>query len=65
MVLPGDAAETDEFLEKFQTAFDPPPHFWKIIMQFFIMDMVAYTQGGMRARKYEMHEHDFQRWGPF
>ena len=25
MVLPGDAAETDEFLEKFQTAFDPPP----------------------------------------
>ena len=27
MVLPGDAAETDEFLEKFQMAFDPPPSF--------------------------------------
>ena len=23
----------DEFSEKFQTAFDPPPHFWKVILQ--------------------------------
>ena len=23
-----------------------PPHFWKIILQFFIMDMVAFMQGG-------------------
>ena len=23
----------------------PPPHFWKIILQFFIMDMVAFMQG--------------------
>ena len=42
----GGATNSDEFLEKFQTAFDPPPpHFWKIILQFFIMDMVAFMQG--------------------
>ena len=29
------ATKSDESLEKFQTAFDPPPHFWKIILQFF------------------------------
>ena len=41
--------KSDEFLEKFQMAFDtPPPHFWKIIT-----DMVAYMQGGMMARYYE------------
>ena len=29
--------KTDEFSEKFQTAFDPPPptHFQKVILQFF------------------------------
>ena len=26
-------SKTDEFSEKFQTAFDPPPHFRKIILQ--------------------------------
>ena len=31
----GGATISDEFTEKFQTAFDPPPHFWKIILQFF------------------------------
>ena len=25
----------------------PPPHFWKIMLQFFIMDMVAFMQGGI------------------
>ena len=30
-----DTSKTDEFSEKFQTAFDPPPHFRKIILQFF------------------------------
>ena len=30
-----DISKTDEFLEKFQTAFDPPPHFRKIMLQFF------------------------------
>ena len=32
------ATISDEFLEKFQTAFDPHPlpHFWKIILQFFL-----------------------------
>ena len=29
------ATKSDEFLEKFQTAFDPPPHFWKDILHFF------------------------------
>ena len=27
--------KTDEFLEMFQTAFDPPPHFRKIMLRFF------------------------------
>ena len=31
-----DPSKTDEFSENFQTAFDPlPPHFRKIILQFF------------------------------
>ena len=34
------AIKSDEFLGKFQTAFDPPPsHFRKIM--FFMIDMVA------------------------
>ena len=41
------ATKSDEFLEKLQTAFDPPPHFWKIMLQFFIMDRVAYMLGGI------------------
>ena len=42
---------TDEFSEKFQTVFDPPPpHFRKIMLQIFYMDMVEYMQGGTRAR---------------
>jgi len=32
----GDATKTDEFSVKFETAFAPdPPHFQKIILQFF------------------------------
>ena len=46
----GPATKLDEFSGKFQTAFDPPPHFQKIILQFFMIDMVAYMQGGMVAR---------------
>ena len=47
----GPAAKLDEFLEKFQMVFDPPPLiFWKIILQFFVMDMAAYMEGGMRVR---------------
>ena len=43
------ATKLDEFLEKFQTAFEPPlpPHFWKTILQIFYMDMVAFMQGGI------------------
>ena len=41
------ATKSDDFLEKFQTALDPPPHFWKIILQSFMIDMVAYMQGDM------------------
>ena len=29
----GGHTKTDETLEKFQTAFDPPPHFRKIILR--------------------------------
>ena len=31
----GHASKLDEFSEKFQTAFNPSYHFWKIILQFF------------------------------
>ena len=43
------ATKSDDFLEKFQKGFaPPPPYFWKIIVQFFfIMDMVAFMQGGI------------------
>ena len=30
-----EATKTDVFSEKFQMAFDPPPHFRKIILRFF------------------------------
>ena len=50
----GGYAKSDEFSEKFQTAFDPPhthtPHFRRIMLQFFMIDMVAYMQGGMMPR---------------
>ena len=35
MLGTGDATKTDEFSEKFQMAFDPPPHFRKIMLQSF------------------------------
>ena len=38
---------SDEFPEKFQTASDPHPHFWKIMLQIFMMDMVTFMQGGV------------------
>ena len=44
------STKTDELLEKFQTAFDPPPHFWKIMLQ------ILYNgYGCIYARRYEMH----------
>ena len=45
MLGKGPAAKADEFLAKFQTAFDPPS-FLENYFAFFIMDMVAYMQGG-------------------
>ena len=43
-----DDTKTDEFLEKFQTTFDPPPPtFRKIMLQFFLMDVVAFMQEGI------------------
>ena len=44
------ATKSDEFLEKFQTTFDPPLIFEKLCCKFFLMDIFAYVQGGMRAR---------------
>ena len=42
------ATKSDDFLEKFQTALDPPPLiFGKLCCNFFIMDMVAFMQGGI------------------
>ena len=35
----------------------PPLIFRKSCCKFLIMDMVAYMQGGMKARQYEMHAH--------
>ena len=43
------ATKSDEFSEKFQTAFDPPSPliFGKLYCIFFIMDMVAFMEGGI------------------
>ena len=41
------ATKSDEFLEKFQTHFDPPLIFGKSYRKFFVMDMVAFMQGGI------------------
>ena len=49
----GGATKLDEFSEKFQTAFDPPPLiFGKLYCKFFIMDMFVCFQVGMRATGY-------------
>ena len=44
----GGISKSDEFLEKFQTAFDPPPHFRKIMLRFSRQncDKSAYVQYG-------------------
>ena len=45
----GPATKSDEFLEKFQTAFDPPSSFLEIyVANFFIMDIVAFMQEGIK-----------------
>ena len=41
------ATKSDEFLGKFQTAFDPPLIFGKSYCKFFMMDMVAFMLGGI------------------
>ena len=43
------ATKSDEFSKKFQTAFDPPPPliFGKLYCNFFLMNMVAFMQGGI------------------
>ena len=43
----GPATKSDELLEKFQTAFDPPPHFWKKYIAIFYD-----TYGCTYARRY-------------
>ena len=42
------ATKSGDFLEQFQTAFGPPPLiFGKLFCNFFVMDMVAFMQGGI------------------
>ena len=44
----GGATKSADFLEKFQTAFDPLPLiFGKLYCKFFIMDMVIFMQRGI------------------
>ena len=46
----GPATKSDEFLGKFQMAFDPPALiFGKLYCKFFLTYMVAYMQGDMMA----------------
>ena len=40
----GQATKSDDFLEKFQMAYDPPLIFGKLCCKFFIMDMVTFMQ---------------------
>ena len=48
----GPATKSDEFLEKFQTAFaPPPPHFWKLYCNFFYNGY-----GCIYANRYEGHK---------
>ena len=55
----GCATKLDEFSEKFQTAFDDPPHFRKIMLQ------IVYDSYGCIFKEVwwpdSMHAHDFQR----
>ena len=46
----GPATKLDEFLENSKLLLTTPPHFWKNMLQIFIMNMVAYMQGDRRAR---------------
>ena len=47
----GPVTKSDEFSEKFQTVFDPPPSISEnYITIIFMIEMVAYMQGGMMAR---------------
>ena len=41
------ATKSDDFLENLQTAFDPALIFGISCCKFFIMDMVAFMQGGI------------------
>ena len=43
----GPATKSDEFLEKFQTAIDPAPHFWNYVANF------NNGYGCIHARRYE------------
>ena len=51
----GGYSKTDEFLEKFQPAFDPPPpHFRKIMLRFFsgILDLRSVYNGKNLQHKF-------------
>ena len=45
-----DCTKKNEFSEKFQTAFDPPPpHFRKVMLQFFLTGYASYQFYGQIA----------------
>ena len=50
----GQATKTDEFSEKFQTAFDPIPHCQKIMVQFFseIAEKIPYMMVQILQHKF-------------
>ena len=45
----GQATKSDDFLEKFQMAYDPPLIFGKLYCKFFMPNMVVYARGDMMA----------------
>ena len=53
------------FRKNFKRPSSPPSFSENHTVIFFMTDMVAYMRGGVMARQYEMHAHDFQNQGPF
>ena len=50
----GDGTKTDQFSETFTTASDPPPHFRKIMLQFFSNFYIAGSVPSFEQRRLEV-----------